>query len=474
MRDLLEPLAPDVDVDAGWSAVDRRMVTVRRRRRRVHRALAATVAMAVVAGGLALASRGDDPERRIETGPAADADPTDEVLVELPDGWQRAEENLTPSLTDPLEVLTVGTGPLLVDGAEDCGRAPGRSLQAMGPDDALVWVARAGPVSRGPVRPPALQPTVPTAPAEDPSIPDCTDRHDLHLSWTTFSQQAEVYYLLVAVSPTASDDTRAETVRVLESLRFRPPASEELPRGWQEADRILTPILGEGRGREWEAFAAGTYPLVPNGPGARCAQWPVTALEQLGPEDALVWAIRPTGHPPHPPRPSEFNRLPTGPIPNSDITECLRRAPDLAYDTYSYEEDGQNVIVLVALGLDADEQTRSEALDVLNGLDVTDGEAFRVAGAGAGVSGHRPTGWRVAGRLTTQDGTDDYTQIAAFATYDLVADPASCSELGRPAFDQYVDNGRLINVHVLVGEETSAATEQDAIALLNSLRFEPD
>ena len=55
------------------------------------------------------------------------------------------------------------------------------------------------------------------------------------------------------------------------------------PNDWMPASQILTPTLTDPR----EIFAVGTYPLRPG--GTNCAQYPVNAIEDLGPSDALIW-----------------------------------------------------------------------------------------------------------------------------------------------------------------------------------------
>ena len=85
-----------------------------------------------------------------------------------------------------------------------------------------------------------------------------------------------------------------------------------VPAGWHAAARTtLTPHLGDAPDRPWEVAALGTYPLTPNGPGARCAHMPVAVLNQLGPDrrlagvgllaDRLPW-LRPAAGAVHRPR----------------------------------------------------------------------------------------------------------------------------------------------------------------------------
>src|SRR4051812_48106244 len=65
------------------------------------------------------------------------------VTVELPPRWQPAQDTLTPQLSDPRAVLSVGTYPLRYRRGE-CAQMPSGALAALGPGDALVTLQGRG------------------------------------------------------------------------------------------------------------------------------------------------------------------------------------------------------------------------------------------------------------------------------------------------------------------------------------------
>src|SRR4051812_28613168 len=76
----------------------------------------------------------------------------DGIRYTIPAGWHAASTSLTPHLTNPHEVLTVGTGSLPVGG--QCAQFPSAALAALGPADALVTVQeRLGTFHGFPARP---------------------------------------------------------------------------------------------------------------------------------------------------------------------------------------------------------------------------------------------------------------------------------------------------------------------------------
>lgn len=367
MHDLLEPLAPEVDVDAGWAAVVERLPGERRRRALV-RGVSALALVALVAGAAALVVRsgsrsGEDgsvvagPTTSAVT-PATPPEPAPTLSAAIPPGWAQAEQNLTPFLIDPHEVLTVGTGSLPVGTAQDCGIAPGRALAEMGPADALVWVTWAGPVTRPPVPPPPLAAALPTGRERLNLIGSCVPE-GFAFDQTTASIGGQPYFLLVVLGPEVTDDTRSETVQVLDSLA---PVSVDVPPGWEAADRSLTPDLEDPR----EVVAVGTYPLRPGGP---CAHVPGNALADLPDDGAFVWIATDSG--PTAETPLEELVLPSPPTAETEIGACTPGAgpsPDFLVSWGRYERDGESVYALVAFGLDATEETQLQAIDIVNSL----------------------------------------------------------------------------------------------------------
>ena len=77
------------------------------------------------------------------------------LTVQLPGGWSRAHESLTPSLIDPREVLSVATVPLRYR-ATECAHMAGAALEDLGPADAFITLQERGldPSSTWPDFPP--------------------------------------------------------------------------------------------------------------------------------------------------------------------------------------------------------------------------------------------------------------------------------------------------------------------------------
>ncbi|MBA3366918.1 MAG: hypothetical protein H0U03_14245 [Actinobacteria bacterium] len=136
--------------------------------------------------------------------------------------------------------------------------------------------------------------------------------------------------------------------------------SVRYPSRWQLSRERLTPTLGD----PLEILALGTYPLRPG--GERCANWPVKALEDLGPADAFVAVLeraKPYPQSGYPPRPPSFGL----PIDDQTGRFCVPDARRL--DTWmSFSDEGRAFYLLVAMGKSASPQTRAELERVLNSL----------------------------------------------------------------------------------------------------------
>jgi len=68
--------------------------------------------------------------------------------VRYPAPWHRASTTLTPQLSDPHEILAVGSYPLRPGAQPHCVQYPVNAIEDLAPTDALVWVAErqvAGP-----------------------------------------------------------------------------------------------------------------------------------------------------------------------------------------------------------------------------------------------------------------------------------------------------------------------------------------
>ena len=151
------------------------------------------------------------------------------VTIELPPGWQHAPGPLTPTLTDPREVLAVATYPLRYRPTR-CAYLPGSALEDLGPQDSFVTVLERGrnPSSSWPDFPPRPAHFGPElgGPSEAAaSEPDA--RFADH--WFGFSDGARHFHVLVAFGPTASAATQTQTWAILDSLQVDPTVLPDWP-----------------------------------------------------------------------------------------------------------------------------------------------------------------------------------------------------------------------------------------------------
>lgn len=139
--------------------------------------------------------------------------------VSYPSTWHRATRSLTPHLSDPHEILTVGTGRLPVAGPR-CAQVPVNALEAVGATGALVTIQeRAAANADGgfPPRPKHLQ----LRPTPSLEIPAClAPRGRPILTRIAFRDHSRYFYALVAVGRRATSHTQNQAMRVLDSLRF--------------------------------------------------------------------------------------------------------------------------------------------------------------------------------------------------------------------------------------------------------------
>jgi hypothetical protein len=101
--------------------------------------------------------------------------PSDDYHVSYPSNWHRASTSLTPNLSDPHEILTVGTGSLPVGGPR-CAQVPVNALEAVGATGALVSIQERAPAP-------------PTA-ASRPARPDCASTQHQRLRFRPASHRA--------------------------------------------------------------------------------------------------------------------------------------------------------------------------------------------------------------------------------------------------------------------------------------------
>jgi hypothetical protein len=137
----------------------------------------------------------------------------------------------------------------------------------------------------------------------------------------------------------------------------------ELPSGWQRARVNLTPHLVDPR----EVLSVGTFPLRYR-PGGPCAQFPVSALEDLGPRDAFI-TIQERGRGSaagFPPRPRHFGPRLGGP---SEAPGCV---PGKSFTDhwFTFADGGRHFHVLVVFGSAANGAVERQAWHILDSLEV--------------------------------------------------------------------------------------------------------
>lgn len=144
------------------------------------------------------------------------------ITAELPLGWQRAPSSLTPQLTDPREVLSVGTFPLRYRPL-GCDHMPTSALEDLGPGDALITLMERGldPVSTWPdfpARPAHFGPEL-GGPSEASA---CAPGARFSDHWFTFTDSNRHFHVLVAFGPDASEEVHRQAWGILDSLRIAP------------------------------------------------------------------------------------------------------------------------------------------------------------------------------------------------------------------------------------------------------------
>lgn len=131
------------------------------------------------------------------------------LRISYPSDWVRAEDNLTPNLASPREVLSLGTFPL-EPGGPGCANVPTNALIDLGPEDVFLTLQGRQPGPDSEDRP-VFGPGV-GIDMESLEFPYClpeAERFEIGaMQWVHFSDAGRGFYLLVAIGR----DTSAETV----------------------------------------------------------------------------------------------------------------------------------------------------------------------------------------------------------------------------------------------------------------------
>ena len=252
---------------------------------------------AVLLAGLILSSCGADEERAPAAGvaPAGMTRYTDErrgFEVTFPSGWRRADAVLTPQLSAPREILSVGTVAPVPHPAGSAGaQHPVEPLERVGRRAGFVTIQESANSVSGEMRhgPPQLDAVAP----DDSETEDCVRRGiPFRTYWMPFTMGGRGFYANAAVGDDAGSTGRAELQAVLDSFTVRPVQVEDdrqrgvrfsYPGPWRiypfPLTRVELPLQ----------IALGTYPLVQDGPDAGCS--PATALRARGEDGGLLFVF---------------------------------------------------------------------------------------------------------------------------------------------------------------------------------------
>jgi hypothetical protein len=147
--------------------------------------------------------------------------------VSFPAKWQRATRSLTPNLTDPREILSLGTFPLRYK-PTNCEAFAGSAQQDLGDRDVLLTLQERGIPTPEHGFPEGKIVGVPPRPGRfgpesgsGPRPSDCPGSQAL-IQWIDFRDAGRHFYVLVAFGRSAPAELRRDAYRILDSLRFDP------------------------------------------------------------------------------------------------------------------------------------------------------------------------------------------------------------------------------------------------------------
>jgi hypothetical protein len=147
--------------------------------------------------------------------------------VSFPESWQRATETLTPELTEPREILALGTFPLSY-GERDCAHVPKSALERMSEEDAFLTLQERG------ADPGAEWVDFPSRPARFAFEPGRSSEAAYCVGgpvrfidhWFGFTDAERHFHVEVALGRAAAE-LRQEAYRILDTLRFDPAVTPD-------------------------------------------------------------------------------------------------------------------------------------------------------------------------------------------------------------------------------------------------------
>jgi hypothetical protein len=186
------------------------------------------IAVLVAVSGALLATCGGQASPSVEDASSGDRTTYRSAkwgyTVSFPSEWRRARGRLSPKLTNPREILSLGTFPPRYR-PTDCEAFAGSAQQDVGPRDAFLTIQESA--GRSPdvfsPRPRHFGPTT-KAPGQlaaiEPIEPSSCPHSDALVHWIPFRDAGREFYVLFAYGKSAPQDLRAEAYGILDSLRF--------------------------------------------------------------------------------------------------------------------------------------------------------------------------------------------------------------------------------------------------------------
>jgi hypothetical protein len=256
------------------------------------------VAAVLLLAGLFLSSCGADVERpapaaaEAPAGMTRFADERQGFEVTFPSDWMRAGTVLTPALTAPREILSVGTVEPVANGESSrCNQHPVETMARVGPRDAFVTIQERANQRSGEMRPgpPQLDAVVP----DDSEAAQCVGRDvPFRTYWMPFQLGGRGFYADAALGDDAPPELRVQLQAVLDSFEPRASVVEDdrqrgvrfsYPAPWRIYPFALTGIPLHHQ------IALGTFPLEQDEPDPGCH--PATALEAMGEDGGLLYVF---------------------------------------------------------------------------------------------------------------------------------------------------------------------------------------
>lgn len=284
------------------------------------------------------------------------------LTVTFPSTWRRAQRSLTPDLTDPLEIVSVGSFAPGPRDDDDCAQFPVGAMRAAGATDVFVSIQERTGRARGEFTP--RERPFALGPADDSEANACVggDR-PWRTHWIPFADAGRPFYAFVLIGDEAPPERVEDLQAVLDGLRFEPSErftagrgnGGRLPPGWSLVRRRLAAAVSDEN-----QIAAATFAVPPGPPDSHCT--PAAALDRLGPDDAFVYVFaydEGTSRDSFPPRPERFTLDPESLKPY----ECMGTSYLIRW-----REHGRGFQAHVYLGDGAGQQRQAEALRFLDDL----------------------------------------------------------------------------------------------------------